>query len=126
MTRRIFLYLFGVGLGIIVSFLFFGDRDIDFSYLPNARTVKHLRSQELRISEQAMCQLDCIGVSQLFFENLFNESDLEVDFSSSKVDGTCKNYHIKIDEARFSEFQIDDCDSLSYLTYLEVPNCDCR
>ncbi len=126
MTRRIFLYLFGVGLGIIVSFLFFGDRDVDFSYLPNARTLKHLRAQEFRISEQAICQLDCIGGSQLFFENIFNEGDLEVDFSSSDVEGLCKTYFIEVDEVKFSKFHIDDCDSLSLLTHVEVQNCDCR
>jgi hypothetical protein len=125
MTRRIFLYLFGVGLGIIVSFLFFGDREVDFSYLPNARTVKHLRNQELRISEQAICQLECVGVSQLFFENIFNQADLEVDFNSSDVDGACKTYHIEIDGEKFSKFHMNDCDSLSLLTYVDTQNCDC-
>lgn len=125
MTRRIFLYLFGVGLGIIVSFLFFGDRDVDFSYLPNARTLKHLRSQETQVSKQAICQLECVGLNELFFENIFNHGDLEVDFSSSDVNGACKTYQIEIKGEKFSKFHINDCDSLSLLTYVEVQNCDC-
>ena len=70
-VRRFFLYLIGVGLGVIVSIFFFGDRNIEFSYLPNARTLKHLRGQAFQFSEKALCQLNCISMTESSFEQIF-------------------------------------------------------
>jgi len=123
--RRFFLYLIGVGLGIIVSMFFFGDRDVDFSYLPNARTIKHLRTQEFRISDHALCQLNCIGLTESSFEKIFNDTDLDVDFGSSDVDGQCRTYLIEVENEKFSKFNVDDCDSISTLLNVNVSNCEC-
>ncbi len=92
MLRRIFFYLIGIGFGVVASMLFFGDRDIDFSYLPNARTIKHLRNQKFRISDKALCQLICLGLNESSFEKIFNDADLDVDFGASDVDGQCRTY----------------------------------
>lgn len=105
--------------------LFFGDRDVDFSYLPNARTVKHLRAQDLQFSEQAKCQLNCLGLTQSSFEKIFKDSDLDVDFGESDVKGQCKTYHIEVQDSKFSSFNVGDCDSLSTILNLETLSCDC-
>ena len=125
MLRRFFFYLIGVGFGIVVSILFFGDRDIDLSYLPNARTVKHLRAQDLQFSEKAKCQLNCLGLPQSSFEKIFQDSALDVDFGASDVKGQCRTYLIEVQDAKFSNFNVDDCDSLSTILNLEALNCDC-
>ena len=126
MLRRFFLYLVGIGLGIIVSLFFFGDRDIDFSYLPNARTVKHLRSQELRVSDEALCQLDCIGLTMSSFENIFKNAGLDVDFGASDVHGHCRNYLILVDNDKFFKFNLEDCDSISTLINIDKSKCKCN
>jgi len=123
--RRFFFYLIGIGFGIVASMLFFGDRDIDFSYLPNARTVKHLRAQELQFSEKAKCQLNCLGLTESSFERIFKDSDLDVDFGASDVKGQCRTYLIEVDDAKFSNFNVDDCDSLSTILNVETLNCEC-
>jgi len=123
--RRFFFYLIGIGFGIVASMLFFGDRDIDFSYLPNARTVKHLRVQELQFSEKAKCQLNCLGLTESSFERIFKDSDLDVDFGASDVKGQCRTYLIEVEDAKFSNFNVDDCDSLSTILNVEALNCDC-
>lgn len=125
MLRRIFLYLVGVGLGIVASIMFFGDRDIDFSYFPNARTVKHLRVQNFNISEKAMCQLACLGLNASSFEKVFKDGDLDVDFGASDVDGMCRSYRIEVEEQPYASFMLDDCDSLSNVLSLEVVGCSC-
>ena len=125
MLRRFFFYLIGIGFGIVASMLFFGDRDIDFSYLPNARTVKHLRVQELQFSEKAKCQLNCLGLTESSFERIFKDSDLDVDFGASDVKGQCRTYLIEVEDAKFSNFNVDDCDSLSTILNVEALNCDC-
>ena len=125
MLRRFFFYLIGIGFGIVASMLFFGDRDIDFSYLPNARTVKHLRAQELQFSEKAKCQLNCLGLTESSFERVFKDSDLDVDFGASDVKGQCRTYLIEVEEAKFSNFNVDDCDSLTTILNVEALNCEC-
>jgi hypothetical protein len=125
MLRRIFLYLVGVGLGIAASILFFGDRDIDFSYFPNARTVKHLRTQNFSISDKAMCQLTCLGLNESSFEKVFKDGDLDVDFGASDVDGMCRIYTIEVEDQSYTSFRLDDCDSLSNVLSIEVDGCSC-
>lgn len=125
MLRRIFLYLVGVGLGIVASIMFFGDRDIDFSYFPNARTVKHLRAQSFDISEKAMCQLTCLGLNASSLEKVFKDGDLDVDFGASDVDGMCRTYRIEVEDQSYVSFMLDDCDSLSMVLSLESNSCVC-
>ena len=126
MLRRVFLYLVGVGLGVIVSIMFFGDRDIDFSYFPNARTVKHLRAQSFNISEKAMCQLTCLGLNASYFEKVFKDGDLDVDFGASDLDGMSHTYRIEVEDQSYASFIIDDCDSLSIVLSLETSTCLCE
>ncbi|PDH49408.1 MAG: hypothetical protein CND86_00225 [Bacteroidetes bacterium MED-G21] len=125
MLRRFFLYLIGVGFGVIVSIFFFGDRDIEFSYLPNARTLKHLRGQSFQFSEMALCQLDCINMSQSSFEQIFYDTDLDVDFGGSDVSANCSRYLIEVTGQKFSKFNINDCDSTSTLLNIDLTGCKC-
>ena len=125
MVRRFFLYLIGVGLGVIVSIFFFGDRDIEFSYLPNARTLKHLRGQAFKFSEKALCQLNCISMTESSFEQVFYDTDLDVDFTGSDVGGKCRTYLIEVTGEKFSKFKVDDCDSTSTLLNIDVTDCKC-
>tara|TARA_B110000444_G_scaffold257731_1_gene296854 strand:+ start:2139 stop:2519 length:381 start_codon:yes stop_codon:yes gene_type:complete len=123
--RRFFIYLIGVGLGVIVSIFFFGDRDIEFSYLPNARTLKHLRGQAFQFSEKALCQLNCISMTESSFEQIFSDTDLDVDFGGSDVGGKCRTYLIEVAGQKFSKFNVDDCDSTSTLLNIDVTDCKC-
>tara|TARA_A200000159_G_C7166943_1_gene273743 strand:+ start:202 stop:582 length:381 start_codon:yes stop_codon:yes gene_type:complete len=124
-VRRFFLYLIGVGLGVIVSIFFFGDRDIEFSYLPNARTLKHLRGQAFEFSEKALCQLNCISMTESSFEQIFYDTDLDVDFGGSDVGVKCRTYLIEVKGQKFSKFNVDDCDSTSTLLNIDVTDCKC-
>ena len=125
MVRRFFLYLIGVGLGVIVSVFFFGDRDIEFSYLPNARTLKHLRGQSFHFSERALCQLNCISMTESSFQQIFYDKDLDVDFGGSDVGGKCRKYLIEVKEQKFSKFYLNDCDSTSTLMNIDLTDCKC-
>jgi len=123
--RRFSLYLLGVGLGVIVSMFFFGDRDLDFSYFPNARTIKHLRGQEFAVADQALCQLKCVGFTSSSFEKIFNSIELDVDFGASDVSGQCRTYVIEVEDQQFSKFIMNDCDSLTTLLSVDVSSCEC-
>lgn len=125
MLRRFFIYLVGVGLGIMVSLFFFGDREIDFSYFPNARTLKYLRNQNFAILPHAKCHLDCVGMNIDDFTELFQEASLEVDFGASDIQRHCPKYLINVKGQIFSSFVISDCDSLSTLSFISGVDCYC-
>ncbi len=125
MLRRLFLYLIGVGLGVILSIFFFGYRDIEFSYLPNARTLKHLRGQSFQFSEMALCQLDCINMSQSSFEQIFYDTDLDVDCGGREVSANYCRYFIECMGLKFSKFNIDYWDITSTLLNIDVTGCKC-
>ena len=108
-----------------MSIFFFGDRDIDFSYLPNARTLKHLRGQAFQFSEKALCQLNCLSMTKSSFEQIFYDTDLDVDFAESDLGGRCRNYLIEVTGQKFSKFNVDDCDSTSTLLSIDVIDCKC-
>tara|TARA_B100001093_G_C26834609_1_gene1017767 strand:+ start:392 stop:733 length:342 start_codon:yes stop_codon:yes gene_type:complete len=112
-------------MGIIVSLFFFGDREIDFSYLPNARTLKYLRNQNFSILPSLKCHLDCVGMDFNDFKQLFNEANLQVDFQASEIQRRCPKYFIKVEDQSFSSFVISDCDSLSTLISIEGVYCHC-
>ena len=127
MLRRISFYLVGVGLGIACSMMFFGDRDIDFSYFPNARVLKHLRAQELVISEKAICQLSCLNMTATSFEKIFKDGDLDINFgdSDTRID-TCKTFLVELDDEKFDSFTVQDCDSTSTLMSIAIEDCYCE
>jgi len=47
LTRRILFYLGGFGVGLIILFFFLGGKKASCDYMPNARTLKNIRSKTL-------------------------------------------------------------------------------
>ena len=43
--RRLLFYAIGIGLGILIVLAFFGDRDFDYAYGPQARVKKNFRTK---------------------------------------------------------------------------------
>ena len=43
--RRLLFYIIGIGLGVLIVFAFFGDRDLDYAYGPQARVKKLFRTK---------------------------------------------------------------------------------
>ncbi len=46
--RRLLFYVIGIGLGVLLVYAFFGDRDFDYAYGPKAR-VKRISVPRLLI-----------------------------------------------------------------------------
>ena len=43
--KRLLFYILGIGLGTLIVLAFFGDRDFDYAYGPNARVRKTFRTK---------------------------------------------------------------------------------
>ncbi|MEK6451095.1 MULTISPECIES: DUF4258 domain-containing protein [Myroides] len=82
--QRLAYYLFGLLIGAMFLFFFFGEKKTDFCYLPNCRVLKDLRSKPVLYSNDAEVKLT---------EGWVTKDDIrktlmygKVDFSESKVE----------------------------------------
>ncbi|MGG5578213.1 DUF4258 domain-containing protein [Myroides sp. C15-4] len=82
--QRLAYYLFGLLIGCMFLFYFFGEKKTEFCYLPNCRVLKDLRSKPVQYSADA---------ETVFKEGWVVEEDIrkslqygKVDFDKSNVD----------------------------------------
>ncbi|WP_353119662.1 DUF4258 domain-containing protein [Myroides odoratus] len=82
--QRLAYYLFGLLIGCMFLFYFFGEKKTEFCYLPNCRVLKDLRSKPVQYSSDAEFKLK---------EGWVVEDDIrkslqygKVDFDQSNVD----------------------------------------
>lgn len=104
-------YFLGLGLGILMVYFFFGDRDIGCSYFPNDRVLSDLRKKEIGLSadlqeKMSNASLDTSGLS-LALE--FGK----VNFGASTInDMNCNVYQLEL-ENKNKVFVIENCDSVA-------------
>ncbi|AJH14733.1 DUF4258 domain-containing protein [Myroides profundi] len=83
-TQRLAYYLFGLLIGGMFLFYFFGEKKTEFCYLPNCRVLKDLRSKPVTYSK---------AVEAKFKEGWVSNDDIrkslqygDVNFSESNID----------------------------------------
>jgi hypothetical protein len=91
--RRFRLYLLGVGLGLLLVFIFFGQRDWT-SWTPEGRVLLAIDSSAQSYSERAICQLKCLELDSADFSAI--QEVASVDFSeSSPRNKPCPIYRLR-------------------------------
>ena len=78
--RRLLFYIIGIGLGVLLVFAFFGDRDFDYAYGPQARVKKNFRTKVVDSTTLIQPLLD-MSVDSIYFNALANG---EIHLSSSE------------------------------------------
>ncbi|WP_421750483.1 hypothetical protein [Croceimicrobium sp.] len=103
--RKIVYYLLGVGLGSLLVFFIFGDRDIECNYFPNDRVLYDLRLKEIQLAPE-LNSGDTLDL-QYALERA------RVDFDKSEInDEGCNVYHLDLKD-RMKSFRIENCDSIA-------------
>lgn len=91
--KRLRMYFVGVGLGLIAVYFFFGDRDLD-NWTPQSRVLNGIDSAEVTISKRALCQMNCLEISEV--DVLSIKANAEVDFAESEPQQEpCPLYRLK-------------------------------
>lgn len=112
MGRKILYYLLGVGLGVVMVYFFFGDRDIQCNYFPNDRVLYDLRKKEMGFSADLNME-DTTGLE-------FALERARVDFSRSTIEeNDCNVYFLNFKE-QHKTFVIENCDSTAKLLKVEA------
>ncbi len=80
--QRLAYYLFGLLIGCMFLFYFFGEKKTEFCYLPNCRVLKDLRSKPVSYSEKA---------EDIFKEGWVTNEDIKKSLQYGKVDFSQSN-----------------------------------
>jgi len=102
--KRLFYYLGGVGLGIIILMFFLSGKKTSCDYGPNARTLKFLKSKPLQKSKDLEIELMRYNIDSLELQSTLDSG--EVNFSSSETSNdSSKIYAIEINLEEKGSFE---------------------
>lgn len=127
--RRFRLFLIGVGLGLIVVYAFFGNRDLD-NWTPQSRVLNGIDSAEVKMSERALCQLSCLSLQLAELDSI--KASAKVDFSeSSPQKKPCPIYRLSSQwQTRDYQLFYELCESEEKAELISViqigKTCDCE
>jgi hypothetical protein len=113
--RKFLYYFIGMGLGVLMVYFIFGDRDIQCSYFPNDRVLSDLRKKDLTLSVDVQHKIDR---SELDTSGLSYALDYaKVNFSASTIiENDCNVYQLELEREDNSKiFAIENCDSSATL-----------
>jgi len=96
MTRRFFIFLFGVLLGIMVIRFAFPGRFVEYAqyFDMDYRVLYHLNSDTIYISSQAQCHLDCLSLDQKDVLEVLNDGSINFEKSDKQAE-PCKFYVVE-------------------------------
>lgn len=89
--KRLFYYLGGVGLGIIILMFFLSGKKTSCDYGPNARTLKFLKSKPLQKSKDAEMDITLHNIDSWDIKAALDVG--EINFSSSEISNDLPNIY---------------------------------
>lgn len=96
LIKRVFYYLGGVGLGIILLMFFLSGKKTSCDYGPNSRTLKFLKNKPLSLNSDSKKDLIRYNIDSIQLARVLLEGD--VNFSDSEISSELPNiYAINID-----------------------------
>ncbi len=120
LAKRLFYYLGGFAIGLILLFFFLGGKKASCDYSPTARVLKNLRTKERSFSEQALATMQSYSIDTADVSFLLKEGNVDFSRSNTKLD-SCRMYFVEgaIKEKTVS-MHIENCDAIAKINTLEV------
>lgn len=100
--RRLITYLIGVGLGLLIVYQIFGDRELN-TWTPQKRIMTTIDSSTVTISSRAACQLKCLELEDKKWVTVQQQAEINFSESDTQKD-PCPVYRLEYqkDEAEFT------------------------
>jgi hypothetical protein len=120
LAHRLFYYLGGFAIGLILLFFFLGGKKASCDYSPSARVLKNIRIKKKTFSEQASDNMLRYQIDSADISLLLTDGDVSFSKSNTKLD-SCKIYFIEgsVKEKNVSML-IENCDSIARINVLNV------
>ena len=112
--RRLLFYAIGIGLGILIVLAFFGDRDFDYAYGPQARVKKNFRTKPVDSTSLVQPLLD-MSKDSIYFQAVVNG---RVAFGNSQPrKEPCGEYLLRFSHASYAyKMVLENCDTVRVLS----------
>ncbi len=122
LAQRLFYYLGGFAIGLILLFFFLGGKKTSCNYSPSARVLKNIRIKERVFSKQVVLDMNTYRIDTADVSYILTKGSVDFSKSNTKLD-SCKTYIIEgeIEEKIISMF-IENCDSIAKINTLEIIN----
>lgn len=120
LAHRLFYYLGGFAIGLILLFFFLGGKKASCDYSPSARVLKNIRIKKKTFSEQASDNMLRYQIDSADISLLLTDGDVSFSKSNTKLD-SCKIYFIEgsVKEKNVNML-IENCDSIARINVLNV------
>ncbi|PKV51125.1 hypothetical protein ATE84_3195 [Aquimarina sp. MAR_2010_214] len=120
LAQRLFYYLGGFAIGLILLFFFLGGKKASCDYGPSARVLKNIRIKKKTFSEQASDNMLKYQIDTVDIALLLTNGDVSFSKSNTKLD-SCKIYFIEgsVKEKNISML-IENCDSIARVNVLDI------
>jgi len=120
LAQRLFYYLGGFVIGLILLFFFLGGKKTSCDYTPSARVLKNLRIKKRVFSEQAQDMMKVHQIDTSIISSILLDGGVDFSKSNTKLD-SCKVYHIEgIAQEKNISMLIENCDSIARINTLEL------
>lgn len=118
--QRLFYYLGGFAIGLILLFFFLGGKNASCNYSPNARVLKNIRIKERLFSEELQQNLQKLKLDTSAISILLASGKVNFSKSNTKLD-SCKTYIIEgaVQEKEL-ELLVANCDSIAKFKNLNI------
>ena len=128
--QRLKRFLFGLLLGSILVFWFFGDRsEVLTAWMPNERVMKRLRETHLVLPDSMQCRLQCFQLDSLAVRELMVRGNVRFGKSETRRDPLLYTVDFSQHEPPLRiTFACDDSTSalVGVLSLKGVMPCDCH
>lgn len=125
-SQRLFRFLIGVTIGVLLSAYFFKDKShLWTSWLPGNRVKERIVNSYWTVPPKSDCILNCLDLSVEVLKKEIEESD--VDFKNSLTRKKPMEYQLVFSEhsiLRSVRFEVKDS-SATILDLRAVKSCDC-
>lgn len=112
--RRLLFYVIGIGLGVLLVYAFFGDRDFDYAYGPKARVKKNFRTKVVDSSTLVHPLLD-MSLDSIYFQAVAH-GEIHLGGSSPRKE-PCGEYLYTFSHASYAyKMVLENCDTVRVLS----------
>lgn len=109
LLNRLFYFLGGFAIGIIILIFFLSGKKTSCDYGPNARTLKNIRAKKTEYSVEVMKLLVDKKIDSAQIISIFNNGTVIFSESDTKPD-SCKSYLIEDDSnEKYIKIRVQNC-----------------